>query len=168
MVKVLIVDDSQVARKTLREILAEDPEIQVVGTVSNGREALRYLEISQTKPDVVTMDVIMPGMDGFETTRKIMETYPLPIVIITSSYKPEEVEKTFRAMEAGAVTILEKPDSFNRWQSRESCEELKNTIKVMAGVKVVRRWLREKKQPGHTPFTPGTATLAKAGGHTRI
>jgi two-component system chemotaxis response regulator CheB len=82
MVKVLIVDDSPVARMTLLEILCEDPEIQVVGTASNGKEALRYLDIFETKPDVVTMDVIMPDMNGFEATRKIMETHPLPIVII--------------------------------------------------------------------------------------
>jgi two-component system chemotaxis response regulator CheB len=160
MIKVLIVDDSQVARMTLREILCEDPEIQVVGTVSNGKEALRYFEIFETKPDVVTMDVIMPEMDGFEATRKIMETHPLPIVIITSSYKPEEVEKTFQAMEAGAVTILEKPGAISRQESRESFEKLRKTIKVMAGVKVVRRWPREKMEPVPPPTRPEIDTSA--------
>lgn len=168
MIKVLIVDDSPVARMTLQEILSEDPEIQVVGTVSNGKEALRYFEIFQTKPDVVTMDVIMPEMDGFEATRKIMETHPLPIVIITSSYKPDEVEKTFQAMEAGAVTILEKPGGISRQESQESFEKLRKTIKVMAGVKVVRRWPRKKEQSPPTATPPEIPTTAPAAADIRI
>lgn len=158
MVKVLIVDDSHVAQMTLREILSEDPEIQVVGTVSSGKEALRFFKSLETKPDVVIMDMIMPEMTGFQATRKIMETSPLPIVIVTSSYKPQEVEKTFQAIEAGAVAILEKPGSISRQESRESFETLRKTIKVMAGVKVVRRWPRKKMEPVPPPSRPGIDT----------
>lgn len=150
-VNVLIVDDSTVARMTLREIMADDPLFRVVGDVPDGKQALRFLQDPKNpRPDVVTMDIMMPEMDGFETTRKIMETDPIPIVIITSSYKPEEVEKTFRAMEAGAVTILEKPGSIVGKEFQANAEMLRQTVKLMAGVKVVRRW--PVKKPVETPL----------------
>ena len=107
MIKVLVVEDSSVVRELLTYILSSDPELQVVGAVSNGREALEFLQ--KEKPDVITMDIHMPKMDGFEATRTIMETNPVPIVVVSASWNPKEVEKTFRAMEAGAVAALEKP-----------------------------------------------------------
>lgn len=148
MINVLIVDDSEFARRLLRKVLGNDPEIRVVGVVSDGNEAIRFLENPppEQKPDVVTMDIIMPGMDGFDVTRKIMETHPLPIVIVTSSYNINDVEKTFRAMEAGAVTILQKPGRMANDDLKRVCKELTETVKLMAGVKVVRIWPREKKK----------------------
>lgn len=155
MIKVLIVDDSQVARMTISEILEYDPEIEVIGTASNGLEALAFLE--KESPDVITMDVIMPEMNGFETTRRIMELRPKPIVIVTSSYKTEEVEKTFEAMEAGAVTILEKPAGISNDEYEKNSQNLRDTVKLMAGVKVVRRWPRNQqravKKPGIVDFS---------------
>src|SRR3990167_363834 len=109
MIKVLVVEDSVVAQKLIVHILSSDPEIQVIGTANNGEEALKIVE--RKKPDIITMDIIMPVMDGFEATRRIMETCPVPIVIVSASWDPKEVEKTFKAIEAGAVTVLEKPVS---------------------------------------------------------
>lgn len=160
-VKVLIVDDSSVARLTLREILGEDPAFRVLADVPDGKEALRFLEDpGNEKPDVVTMDVMMPEMDGFETTRTIMETDPLPIVIITSSYKPDEVEKTFRAMEAGAVTILEKPGSITGEEFQRTAQTLRETVKLMAGVKVVRRWPSRRTAAAPKPPSIAAADIA--------
>jgi two-component system chemotaxis response regulator CheB len=162
-VKVLIVDDSPVARMTLNEIFAGDPRFWVVGAVSNGGEALRFLESPENpRPDVVTMDVIMPEMDGFETTRKIMETAPVPIVIITSSYRPDEVKKTFQSMEAGAVTILQKPGSITGREFPGDSGKIREIVKLMAGVKVVRRWphkeAAEKRKPSFTSSV-GTSSI---------
>jgi two-component system chemotaxis response regulator CheB len=141
IVNVLIVDDSTMARMALREIMKDDPTLKVVGEVPDGKQALQYLQdANNPRPHVITMDVMMPEMDGFETTRKIMETDPIPIVIITSSYQLDAVEKTFRAMEAGAVTILEKPGSINGENFQTNAEKLRETVKLMAGVKVVHRW----------------------------
>ncbi|MCU0288090.1 MAG: response regulator, partial [Acidobacteria bacterium] len=83
MVNVLIVDDSEFSRRLLRKLLGTDPEIRVVGSAGSGYEALQFLENppNRIKPDVIIMDIIMPGIDGFETTRMIMESNPTPIII---------------------------------------------------------------------------------------
>ncbi len=137
MIKVLIVEDSQVIRDFLAFLLSSDPDIQVIGTAGNGEEAVRA--VRQKKPDVVTMDIIMPVMDGFEATRVIMETCPTPIVIVSASWEPGEVAKTFRAMEAGAIAALEKPVGVSHPDHKKQAKELIQTVKLMSEVKVVRR-----------------------------
>ena len=141
MIRVLIVEDSAVARELLKHILVSDPEIQVIGTCSNGLEAVEF--IAQDRPDVVTMDVMMPKMDGYEATRKIMETNPVPIVIVSASVLPEEVDKTWRAVEAGAVAQIMKPGFFDMGNAGDSGQKLLQTVKLMSQVKVVRRWSRK-------------------------
>ena len=83
MINVLVVEDSQVAREFLVRILSADPAITVVATASNGEDALQMMRIRQ--PDVIVMDIYMPVMDGLEATRRIMQTRPIPIVIVSSS-----------------------------------------------------------------------------------
>lgn len=143
MIKVLITEDSPVVRGYLQHILNSDPDIQVVGTAHDGEEAVRMA--METKPDVITMDIHMPKMDGFEATRKIMETHPVPVVIVSASWNPDEVDKTFRTMEAGAVAALEKPRGMGQAGSSSSIQELVSTVKLMSEVKVVRRWTRMRK-----------------------
>lgn len=137
MIKVLVVEDSLVAQKLLVHILSSGPEIQVIGTANNGEEALEFL--ARNRPDVITMDIIMPVMDGFETTRRIMETYPVPIIVVSASWDPKEVEKTFKAIESGAVTVLEKPVGIGHPDYDNMAKELVQTVKLMSEVKVVRR-----------------------------
>jgi len=138
MIKVLITEDSPVVRGYLKYIFESDPDIQVVGTAEDGEKAVEMVRLHQ--PDVVTMDIHMPKMDGFQATRKIMETNPVPIIICSASWNPEEVEKTFKTMEAGAVAALEKPRGMGHPDSQESVQELIKTVKLMSGVRVVRRW----------------------------
>jgi len=148
-IKVLIVDDSKVARIFLVQLLESDPQLRVIGAVHDGQAALDFLRA--TKPDVVLMDIHMPRMDGFEATRRIMETQPVPIIICSATTDPKEVATTFRLMEAGAVACLEKPIGREHPDFEKRVANLLQTVKLMSEVKVVRRWARTRITPLTTP-----------------
>lgn len=142
MIKVLVVDDSAVVREFLVHMLNSDPGVQVVGTARNGEEALQA--ISRLKPDVITMDIHMPKMDGLEATRRIMETRPTPIVVISGSSTAREVATTFHAIEAGALSFIPRPKGIGDPDYEKTAKELVQTVKLMSEVKVVKRWPRYK------------------------
>lgn len=142
LIKVLIVDDSQVACELLKHILESDPEIIVVGICKNGIEALSWL--STNTADVITMDIIMPKFNGFEVTRKIMETNPVPIVIITCTYNENNTIQSFRSMEAGALAILEKPTGPGDSNFQEKSNVIIQTIKTVKEIKLIKRTLTSK------------------------
>jgi two-component system, chemotaxis family, protein-glutamate methylesterase/glutaminase len=137
MIKVLIVEDSAVVRELLTYILSSDPDILVIGTANNGEEAVKV--VRDKTPDIVTMDINMPKMDGLEATRIIMETTPTPIVIVSASWDTKEVKKTFQAMEVGALTTIRKPVGVAHPDYQDRAKELIKTVKLMSEVKVVRR-----------------------------
>jgi two-component system chemotaxis response regulator CheB len=141
-INVLVVDDSIVARMQLVHILESDPQIRVVGTVNDGQSALDF--IKEHPLDAVLMDITMPGMDGFEATRRIMETRPVPIIICTAATNTREVAITFRVLEAGAVACVEKPVSREHSDFDAMSANLLQTVKLMSEVKVVRRWPRPR------------------------
>ena len=149
MIKVLVVEDSPVARELLVYILDADPEMKVIGTVSNGIQALQALK--EKKPDVITMDIHMPEMDGFEATRKIMETSPTPIVIVTASMDPREIGTSFRAIAAGALATVARPQGLGHSEFESDARELIKTVKLMSEVKVVRRWNKARLTPLTVP-----------------
>jgi two-component system, chemotaxis family, protein-glutamate methylesterase/glutaminase len=142
-IRVLVVDDSRVVAEFLTDVLNSDPQIQVVGTASDGREALEAVE--RTRPDVITMDIHMPRMSGFEATRSIMETCPTPIVIVSGTTSIHEVATNFQALEAGALALLARPEGIGHVDYERSAKELVETVKLMSEVKVVKRWLRSKQ-----------------------
>jgi two-component system, chemotaxis family, protein-glutamate methylesterase/glutaminase len=129
MIKVLIVDDSAVAREMIDHVLSADPEVEVIGSARNGEEALAALEYQ--RPDVITMDVHMPGMDGFETTRQIMSERPVPVVIVTAVLDPKADSAVFRTLEAGAVAILLKPPGIDHPDHAAAAAELLQTVRLM-------------------------------------
>jgi len=153
MIKVLIVEDSPVVREFLIYILSADPDIHVVGSANNGEEALDA--VRRYQPDVITMDIHMPKMDGLETTRRIMETEPTPIVIVSGSNDPREATTTFRAIEVGALAILARPNGIGHQDHATTAGELVQTVKLMSEVKVVRRW----PQSRHKPVLPLAAKI---------
>lgn len=108
MIRVLIVDDSAFMRKAIEIILQKDPDIEIVGHAGDGKEALDAIE--KLDPDVITMDVEMPRMDGITAVREIMSRKPKPVIMISSVTK-EGAETTLRAMDAGAMDFIPKPAS---------------------------------------------------------
>jgi two-component system chemotaxis response regulator CheB len=142
-IKVLIADDSSVTRMVLLHVIGTDPMLQVIGAVSDGQEAIDFLA-NGGRPDVVLMDIHMPRLDGFEATRRIMETYPLPIVICTATDDPRELAFAFRSMEAGAVACVEKPLGSGTPEHEARVQNLLQTLRLMSEVKVVRRWARTR------------------------
>ena len=125
-INVLVVDDSAVARMHLAHLLEFDPLIRVIKTVNDGQAALAFIQENQ--PDVILMDVNMPGLDGFETTRRIMETRPVPIIICSSTTNTKEIATTFRAIEAGAVACVEKPVGREHADFERMAAELRRTV----------------------------------------
>ena len=152
IVKALIVDDSPAVRQLLSRILCSDPDFEVLGEAGSGAEALEFL--SRATPDVITIDINMNVMDGFDLTRQIMESRPCPIVIVSASWRPDEVAMTFKAIEAGAVAIIGTPRGLGHPRHEEEAKALMRTVKSMSEVKVVRRWPRCRPTPAG-PGVPG-------------
>lgn len=151
MVRVLIVEDSYVSRELLKYIFTKDGGIEVIGMVGRGEDAIQFLEsMKPDKPDVITMDIEMPGLDGFTTTRRIMETRPVPIVIISVGFQYPSAEKTFKAMQAGAVAAVGKPPAPTHPDFAAKIREITSLIKSMAKVPVVRRYAKIP-QPATAP-----------------
>lgn len=148
-IRVLVIDDSPTVQEFLTYLLLSDPEIQVVGTADNGEDALAAIQ--SNRPDIVTMDLHMPKMNGFAATRKIMENCPLPIIIVTGSSTGDEVSKTFHALEAGALAVVKRPFGIGHPQHAAMAQELIRTLKLMAEVKVIRRWAIASAMPRQTP-----------------
>lgn len=142
MIRVLIVEDSPVAREYLVHLFSSDPEIEVIRTAADGAEAVELA--GSLKPDVITMDIHMPIMDGLEATRRIMEIHPVPIVIVSGLWNPKEVATTFHAFEAGALAVVERPMGIGHPDSERMNKELVSKVKLMSEVKVVRRWARSR------------------------
>lgn len=145
MIRVLIAEDSVTVRELLQAVLGADPEIVIAGTAKNGLEAAEMTK--RLRPDVVTMDINMPVMNGFEATKQIMIEMPTPIVIISASVDVREVGVSMAALNAGALALLEKPAGVGSPQFEESVRHLVSTVKAMAGVKVVRHWHQKPSPP---------------------
>jgi len=138
MIKVLIVDDSKVVQEFMKYLLSTDPAIQVIGVAGSGEEAVEF--VAKNRPDVITMDIHMPIMDGYEATREIMHTVPTPIVIVSGSLRQTEVSNSFRLIEAGALAVVLRPPGMGDPKYAMARKELISTIKLMSEVKVVRRF----------------------------
>ncbi|MGA2083756.1 MAG: chemotaxis-specific protein-glutamate methyltransferase CheB [Holophaga sp.] len=141
-IDVLVAEDSTVVRMMLLHLLESDPQFRVIGAVGDGQAALDL--VRSNKPDVVLMDIHMPCLNGFEATRRIMETDPVPIVICSATANPKDVVVAFQAMEAGAVACIEKPLAWGKRDFDALAANLLETLKLMSEVKVVRRSVRTR------------------------
>ncbi|GAA2688962.1 chemotaxis-specific protein-glutamate methyltransferase CheB [Actinoplanes palleronii] len=132
MIRVLVVEDSLTMRHHLREALAEDPEIQVVGEASTGEQAVEMT--GRLRPDVITMDMMLPGISGLQATEHIMAEHPTPILVVSSADR-RELFSTYNALAAGAVDVMEKPrgdESDGDWSPR-----LRRTLRVVSRIRVI-------------------------------
>ncbi len=137
-IKVIIVEDSRVKQEILINILNSDPDIEVIAAASSGKTAIRY--IKDRKPDIVTMDINMPGMDGFETTKKILRECPLPIIIISSIRSIHNKRKVAEAMmESGALYFLDTPPGPWHPDFESVSKNIIRKVKSMSQVKVFTR-----------------------------
>lgn len=134
-IRVLIVDDSAFMRKVLETILNTDERLKVIGHAKDGREAVRLAE--SLKPDVITMDINMPVMDGLQATAEIMTTNPRPIVVVSSESR-QGAASTLRALELGAIEFVAKPSSGIDLDMQSVREDLLRKVRMAAKVRVVR------------------------------
>ncbi|HEX6533705.1 MAG TPA: chemotaxis-specific protein-glutamate methyltransferase CheB [Gemmatimonadaceae bacterium] len=134
----LVAEDSSTARRLLVEVLRGDPAFEVVGEASNGAEAIeRAVALA---PDLITMDVHMPLVDGLDATKAIMREVPTPILIVSAAAVPGDVELSLSATQAGALMVVEKPCDPSSEQFEQQRAQLLAMARAMAEVKVVRRW----------------------------
>jgi two-component system chemotaxis response regulator CheB len=147
-VRVLVVDDSPSCRALLVSLLDADPRLTVVGIAADGESAVAAA--AHLRPDVITMDIHLPGLDGFGATRRIMETCPTRIVMVTASSRPGEIAASFEALASGALTVIGKPVGPGDSLFEAAREELCRTVALMAEVKVVRRWPAHAHKPAPT------------------
>src|SRR5579863_10255286 len=151
--RVLIVDDSAFMRKVLEEMIRTDPRLEVVGQAKDGREAIAMAQTLQ--PDVMTMDINMPRMDGLEATQHIMTQNPRPILIVSSESR-EGAASTLRALDLGAIDFVTKPTSGIDLDMKSVRDELLNKLRMAAKVRVVRTAARHVQSSGAdtTPQAP--------------
>jgi two-component system chemotaxis response regulator CheB len=167
MIRVLVAEDSAVTREYLVYLLGQDPGLEVVGAARDGQEALD--EARRLRPDVILMDVHMPRLNGYEATRRIMEEVPTPIVVVSASFKRDEAAMTFQALQAGALTVAEKPPGLDHPDHDAMARRLVETVKSMAEVKVVRRWPKRGRPappPRPAPPSPRKIRLIAIGAST--
>lgn len=137
-IKVLLVDDNPTARLLLSSIISSTADLQLVGEAPNGARAVKMVE--ELCPDVVLMDLVMPQMDGLEATREIMHIRPTPIIMISTGLELNETTIAFEAVNAGAVSVVQKPGMPGTPEYIASVKELLGMVRTMSGVRVIRHW----------------------------
>lgn len=138
----MIVDDSPTETQLLKQLFEGEDDMEVIACAKNGEEAIDKL--SFIKPDIITMDILMPVMNGFDAIRSIMTRFPTPIVVITSTAEGT-MNTTFQALEAGALSILQKPKTSRSTTFKEQNKSIIQTVRSMSEINVIRRRFHLKK-----------------------
>jgi two-component system, chemotaxis family, protein-glutamate methylesterase/glutaminase len=141
--RVMIVEDSPTVREYLRHVISADPRLKVVAVCESAEQALANL--NRAAPDVISMDIHLPKMSGLEATRRIMETRPTPIVIVSRSVNEEEVDSTMDALRAGAVSAIETPTYQQPGKLPDAAARICRELTVMSQIKVIRQRFNHSK-----------------------
>src|SRR5437660_10644286 len=162
--RVLVVDDSALMRKLIPQILARDSEIEVVGTAMDGEFGLKKIE--DLRPDVVTLDLEMPRMDGLETLRQITRRFRVPVIVV-SALTTEGASATFKALALGAFDFVAKPRDAASLHMDQIADDLIGKIKVAAKTQVLPHEapalgepLQAASKPAHRPRKEPTKIVA--------
>lgn len=152
MIQALLAEDSKTTAELLRQMLESDPGIRVVGTAVNGEEAVAMAR--DLKPHVIVMDVHMPLVNGFEATQRIMTEFPVPIIIVSSTVDVHEKAISMKALELGALALMEKPKGPGHAEFEAECRHFLSTVRALSAVKVVRRWAHHNTATRIRRLTP--------------
>lgn len=166
-IRVLIADDSLVAREMLCEILSSDQGIEVVGQARDGSEAVEMC--SALRPDLVTMDIHMPRLDGLAATEQIMAFTPTPILVVSSSVHGDGIGRAFDALSAGALEVVKKPEP-REWSELERIARgIIRSVRVLSGVRVVTHVRGRRERPAidrHGSTGTGRRSIVAIGAST--
>lgn len=150
-VRVMMVEDSPVVRHLLTHIIQRDPRLSVAAAFGSAEDALR--ELAVVKPDVISMDVRLPGIDGLEATRQIMTENPTPIVIIAGDLEDASLQISMNALRAGALSVVEKPVAASHANYERIADTICTQLYIMSQVAVVRRRMIGAGRP-NAPASP--------------
>lgn len=164
-IKVLVVDDSAFMRKVISDMIEADPDCEVVDVARNGEEAINKIKV--LSPDVVTLDIEMPKMDGLTALKIIMETNPLPIIMLSSLTK-KGADETLKALDLGAFDFITKPSSLVKVSTPEMREELLQKIKFASRTKVSKPTFTERPKPFIPTMPKRSLAEPKTEGNTRF
>ncbi len=155
-IRVLLVDDSVTVRRRLAEVIADDPDLELAGEAGDGKRAIELC--SSLRPDVVALDMVLPVMSGLAATEVIMAYCPTPIVIVSGSHGRGELFRTYDALAAGAVEVLEKPSGegvMGAWEGLFA-----STLKMASRIKVITHPRVRLGRMGRAPLAPASTPVA--------
>jgi len=161
-IRVLIAEDSDAMRTTLEKLLGLDPRIDVIGSARDGVEAVELAK--SLRPDLITMDVQMPRLDGVEATSRIMSECPVRILVVSAYADDSQIDLSFRAIAAGALEVISKPASANANELRTWAKYVCDTIVLMAEVPIITRSSRRTKTTLTEPRVDIVGIVASTGG----
>lgn len=164
MIKVLIADDSMLTRMVIKDLLARDQGITVVGEVCDGRQAIA--ETCRLRPDLIIMDVMMPVLDGLAAIMEIMACCPTPILVLSSNVDPKDSRSAFNAIKHGALDVMEKPQGVVTEAFEDIAAQLIEKVKFLSRVRVMHHFRRRRQPLPPAPQVEGARSILAIGAST--